>query len=122
MRNVLRKLKPNHFNDIVAILALYRPGPMQNIDTYIERRAGEKYTSIDPSIEPVLKDTYGIIIYQEQIMMIAQTFAGYTLNEADLLRVGVSKKDHNILEKEKERFVSRSIQNGKNKRTSCYNL
>lgn len=115
MRNVLRKLKPNHFNDIVAILALYRPGPMQNIDTYIERRAGEKYTSIDPSIEPVLKDTYGIIIYQEQIMMIAQTFAGYTLNEADLLRVGVSKKDHNILEKEKERFVSRSIQNGKTK-------
>ncbi|MDD2575754.1 MAG: DNA polymerase III subunit alpha, partial [Acholeplasmataceae bacterium] len=115
MRSVLRKLKPTHFNDIVALLALYRPGPMQNIDTYIERRNGAKFKYIDPLLEQLLKDTYGIIIYQEQIMMIAQTFAGYSLNEADLLRVGVSKKDKDILEREKERFITRSVENGKTK-------
>jgi DNA polymerase-3 subunit alpha len=115
MRSVLRKLKPTHFNDIVALLALYRPGPMQNIDTYIERRNGAKFNYIDPLLEPILKDTYGIIIYQEQIMMIAQRFAGYSLNEADLLRVGVSKKDKDILEREKERFITRSVENGKTK-------
>lgn len=112
MRNVLRNLKPNSFNDIVALLALYRPGPMDNINTYIERRAGKKFTYEDPVLEPILKDTYGIIIYQEQIMMIAQSFAGYTLNEADMLRVGISKKDNTILEAGRETFIKRSIAMG----------
>ncbi len=111
MRNVLRKLKPNNFNDIVALLALYRPGPLQNIDLFINRRNGEAFEYLDPLLEPILKETYGIIVYQEQIMMIAQSFAGYSLSEADMLRVGISRKDKAILTQEKERFISKSIEN-----------
>ena len=77
MRRVLTKLKPNTFEDIVAILALYRPGPMDNIDTYIDRRNSKAFDYIDASLEEILKPTYGIIIYQEQIMKIANTFANY---------------------------------------------
>ncbi|MFA5720147.1 MAG: DNA polymerase III subunit alpha, partial [Acholeplasmataceae bacterium] len=113
MRATLRKLKPRHFNDIVAILALYRPGPMQNIDDYIERRNGKSYQFIDESLAPILKETYGIIIYQEQIMQIAQVFAGYSLIEADLLRVGISKKDHDILQQQEKTFIHHSVLNGK---------
>lgn len=113
MRRVLTKLKPNIFEDLVAILALFRPGPMDNIDVYIERRNGQKYAYIDPSLEDILKPTYGIIIYQEQIMQIASKFANYSLAEADLLRRGVSKKDHDILENERKKFVSKAVTNGK---------
>ncbi|PKK99321.1 MAG: DNA polymerase III subunit alpha [Tenericutes bacterium HGW-Tenericutes-2] len=105
MRAVLRKLKPRDFEDIVAILALFRPGPMDNIDEYIERRNGKKYEYVHPNLEAILKKTYGIIVYQEQIMRIANEFAGYTLAEADLLRRGISKKDKNILEDERKRFI-----------------
>ncbi len=116
MRSVLRKLKPTSFNDLVAILALYRPGPMQNIDLYIKRRNGEKFSYIDDDLKDVLKETYGIIVYQEQIMEIAKIFAGYTLEEADLLRVGISKKDLHVLEREKEEFIKRSVLNGKDQK------
>ncbi len=112
MRNVLKKLKPNNFNDLIALLALYRPGPMDNIDLYIKRRNKEPFTYIDNSLKPILSETYGIIVYQEQIMMIAQKFASYTLNEADLLRVGISKKDANILQNERKKFITRSIKSG----------
>ena len=112
MRNVLRKLKPNSFNDIVATLALYRPGPMENIDEYIERRNGKKFNYLHKDLEPVLKETYGIIIYQEQIMEIARVFAGYNLFDADMLRVGVSKKDLKILESERTKFVKGSLKQG----------
>ncbi len=105
MRAVLRKLKPADFEDIVAILALFRPGPMDNIDEYIERRNGKKYSYLHPNLESILKKTYGIIVYQEQIMRIANEFAGYSLAEADLLRRGISKKDKNILEEERKRFI-----------------
>ncbi len=115
MRNVLRKLKPNNFNDIVALLALYRPGPMKNIDTYIKRRNGERFSYIDKSVEPILKETFGIIVYQEQIILIAQHFAGYNLNEADMLRIGVSRKDKQILEQEREKFITRSIKQNHSK-------
>jgi DNA polymerase III subunit alpha len=107
MRAVLRKLKPNTFEDIVAILALYRPGPMDNIDEYISRRNGKSYDMIHPNLSPILSKTYGIIVYQEQIMRIASEFAGYTLAEADLLRRGISKKDKNILEEERKRFTQK---------------
>lgn len=107
MKNVLRKLQPNTFEDIIAILALFRPGPMDYIDIYIERRNGKAYEIIHPKLTDILKPTYGIIIYQEQIMRIAHEFAGYTLAEADLLRRGISKKDVNILEKERMRFVTK---------------
>lgn len=116
MRAVLRKLKPTTFNDLVAILALYRPGPMQNIDLYIKRRSGEKFTYIDEDLKDILKETYGIIVYQEQIMEIARVFAGYTLEEADLLRVGISKKDLTVLAKEKDEFIKKSILNGKDEK------
>ena len=112
--NVIKKMKPSHFEDIVAVLALYRPGPMDNIDTYISRKHGEKFTYFHPMLEDILKDTYGIIIYQEQIMRIAQVFAGYSLGEADVLRRAVSKKKKEVLDAERVRFVSHSIEKGYN--------
>ncbi len=107
MRNVLKKLKPNQFEDIVALLALYRPGPMDQIDTYIRRRNHESFDYIHESLKPILEKTYGIIIYQEQIMRIANEFAGYTLAEADILRRAVSKKDRDTLEHERKRFIQK---------------
>lgn len=113
MKRVLTKLKPNQFEDLVAILALFRPGPMDNIDIYIERRAGQKFDYIDEELKDILAPTYGIIIYQEQIMKIASKFANYTLAEADLLRRGVSKKDKDILENERVKFIQKAVQNHK---------
>lgn len=118
MRAVLRKLKPTTFEDIVAILALYRPGPMDNIDDYIERRNGKSYTYLHPHLESILKPTYGIIVYQEQIMRIAHEFAGYTMAQADLLRRGISKKDKDILETERARFIEKCGQKGYNEEVS----
>ena len=110
--NVIRKLKPTHFEDLVAVLALYRPGPMDNIDSYIARKHGESFTYLHPLLEPILKDTYGIIIYQEQIMRIAQVFAGYSLGEADVLRRAVSKKKKDILDSERTKFVHHASSKG----------
>ncbi len=93
MRDVLRRLKPDRFEDIIAVVALYRPGPMENIPSYINRKHGQEEPDyLDPTLEPVLKETYGIIIYQEQVMQIAQVLAGYTLGGADLLRRAMGKK------------------------------
>jgi DNA polymerase-3 subunit alpha len=113
MKRVLTKLKPNQFEDLVAILALFRPGPMDNIDVYIERRAGQKFDYIDEELKDILAPTYGIIIYQEQIMKIASKFANYSLAEADLLRRGVSKKDKDILENERKKFIQKAVDNHK---------
>ncbi len=118
MRAALLKLKPRTFEDIVAILALYRPGPMDHIDTYIKRRNGGSYDDFHKDLKPILSSTYGIIVYQEQIMKIANEFAGYTLAEADLLRRGISKKDHSILENERKRFVSKCEQKGYSTQTA----
>ena len=124
MRQVLRQLKPNHFEDIVALLALYRPGPMAFIDTYVERRHGQSYEHMHPSFVPFLTSTFGIIIYQEQIMQSAQAFAGYSLAEADLLRRGISKKDEALLKSEATRFISKAIQHGQSEKdaTDVYEL
>ncbi len=124
IRNVLLKLKPSCFEDIVAVLALYRPGPMDNIDDYINRKHGAKFTYIHKDLEPILKSTYGIIIYQEQIMKIAQAFAGYTLGEADVLRRAVSKKDADLLKSLEADFVKKSIQKGYDEKIALdiYNL
>lgn len=93
MINFLSKFKPSSFEDIVACIALYRPGPMKNIDTFIRRKHGkEAIDYIDESLKDILKSTYGIIVYQEQIMRIASTMAGYSLSEADILRKAMSKK------------------------------
>jgi len=125
MKNFLRGLHPNSFEDIFAAIALFRPGPASNIDTFIKRKEGkEKVTYLDPSLEKVLKNTYGIIIYQEQIMQVSQIFAGYTLGEADILRRAMSKKKYDVLKKEEERFIARSIEKGhtKEKAKEVYDL
>lgn len=113
MMNFLQKLKPNSFEDVVAALALYRPGPMGNIDHYIRRKQGkEKIDYFHDDLVPILKPTYGILIYQEQIMQVANVMAGYSLGEADVLRRAMSKKKEEVLLKERKKFISRSIQKG----------
>ena len=125
MMSFLSKYKPDVFEDIVAAIALYRPGPMKNIDSYIKRKRGlEKIDYIDDSLVDILKPTYGIIVYQEQIMQIASVMAGYTLAEADLLRKAMSKKKEEILIAEKEKFISNSIKLGhdESKVEKVYNM
>lgn len=113
MINFLKKFKPTTFEDLFACLALYRPGPMDNIDSYIRRKNGfEKIDYMDQVLEPILKPTYGIMIYQEQIMQVASTLAGYTLGEADILRRAISKKKEQVLLEEKEKFVRKTIEQG----------
>lgn len=116
MKNFLRKLKPTTFEDIFAAIALFRPGPASNIDTYINRKHGlEKIDYIDSSLEEILSSTYGIIIYQEQIMQIAKKMAGYSLGEADILRRAMSKKKLDVLKDEESKFINGCISNGYNK-------
>jgi DNA polymerase-3 subunit alpha len=94
IRNVLRRLHPENIEDIAAVNALYRPGPMQNIDTFIRRKQGkEKITYPDVNLQPILENTYGIMVYQEQIMQVASQMAGFTLGQADILRRAISKKE-----------------------------
>lgn len=112
IRRVLTKLKPNYFEEIVAVLALYRPGPMDNIDEFVARKNHKHFDYIHPILEPILKETYGIIVYQEQIMQIARAFAGYSLGEADMLRRAVSKKKAEILKTLELDFIKRSIKMG----------
>ncbi len=110
MRNFLKKLEPDNFEDISAAIALFRPGPAGNIDTYIKRKKGlEEVTYLDPSLEPILKNTYGIMIYQEQIIQAANIYAGYTLGEADVLRRAMSKKKFDLLKAEEEKFIKKSL-------------
>ena len=125
MRRFLEKLQVSSFDEIIAALALYRPGAMDFIDNYIRRKNGqEKVEYIDKSLEQILNPTYGIIIYQEQIMQIARTLADYTLGEADILRRAISKKKEDILIHEKPRFIEKSIKNGYTKEVAeqIYNL
>ncbi len=113
MRRFLEKLQISSFDDIIAAIALYRPGPMDNLDLYIRRKEGkEKVKYPHPNLESILKPTYGIIIYQEQIIQIAQVLAGYTLGEADILRRAMSKKKEEVLLKEKPKFISSSVKRG----------
>ncbi|HZP09928.1 DNA polymerase III subunit alpha [Methyloceanibacter sp.] len=113
MRDALRKLKPDRFEDIIAIVALYRPGPMDNIDSYVNRKHGrEGIETLHPMIEPILKETYGVIIYQEQVMQIAQVLSGFSLGEADLLRRAMGKKIKKEMDAQKTRFVEGAVKNG----------
>ena len=118
MRSFLEKLKPRKFSDIVASIALYRPGPMDNINSFIKRIEGkEKVEYLLPELEPILKETEGIIVYQEQVMQILVEVANYSYAEADLVRRAMSKKKREVIENERERFVSRATKNGYEKRT-----
>lgn len=111
MRDALRLIKPDEFSDLYAINALYRPGPMENIPLYSRRKNNkEKIEYLHPQLEPILKETAGIIVYQEQIMQIAVQIAGFTMAEADLLRRAVSKKKREVLRQEREHFVKSAVQ------------
>ncbi|WP_339303183.1 DNA polymerase III subunit alpha [Paenibacillus sp. FSL R5-0519] len=113
VRRVLKDLKPSSFEDVISVLALYRPGPMEFISKYIQGKHGQievDYPHVD--LEPILKDTYGIIVYQEQIMQIASRMAGFSLGEADLLRRAVSKKKREVLDLERGHFVQGSLKQG----------
>ncbi|HXW23655.1 MAG TPA: DNA polymerase III subunit alpha, partial [Xanthobacteraceae bacterium] len=113
MRRACVDMRPDRFEDIIAIVALYRPGPMANIPTYCLRKHGlEAPDYIHPKLEPILKETYGVIIYQEQVMQIAQLLAGYSLGEADLLRRAMGKKIRKEMEAQRERFVSGAVARG----------
>ncbi|MDO4912198.1 MAG: DNA polymerase III subunit alpha [Lactobacillus sp.] len=116
IRRVLLELSPDSFDDLVATNALFRPGPMQNISHFIARKHGkEKVTYLDPVLEPILKDTYGILVYQEQVMKTAQLLAGFTLSEADILRRAISKKED--LAQYRDKFVQGVVKNGHSQAT-----
>jgi DNA polymerase-3 subunit alpha len=113
MRRALVDMRPDRFEDIIALVALYRPGPMANIPTYCARKHGiEKPDYIDPKLEPVLRETFGVIVYQEQVMQAAQILAGYTLGEADLLRRAMGKKIRSEMKAQRDRFVSGAVERG----------
>ncbi|MBM7688222.1 DNA polymerase III subunit alpha [Enterococcus ureilyticus] len=113
IRNVLRKLGPTSIEDIAAVNALYRPGPMQNIDLFIRRKKGQEPIEYpDAVLEPILNNTYGVIVYQEQIIQVASTMAGFSLGQADILRRAVSKKKKDVLDEERKHFVEGAMKQG----------
>jgi DNA polymerase-3 subunit alpha len=121
MREVLKQMKPNKFEDIIALVALYRPGPMQNIPTYNNRKHGiETPEYLHPKIEHILKETYGVIIYQEQVMQIAQVLSGFSAGKADILRKAMGKKKSAEMEKQKKDFIEGAVNNGIAKDQAIY--
>jgi DNA polymerase III subunit alpha len=113
MRDAIRKLKPDRFEDIIAMVALYRPGPMDNIPSFINRKHGkEEPDYLYPTLEPILKETYGIMIYQEQVMQIAQVLSGYSLGHADLLRRAMGKKIREEMEAQRKAFIDGAVERG----------
>ena len=119
MREALTQMKPNHIEDIIALVALYRPGPMNNIPTYNDCKNGKQTPDyLHPLLEEILKPTYGVIIYQEQVMQIAQKLSGFTAGQADLLRRAMGKKRAE-LEKQKQNFINGAVKNGINKEVAA---
>src|SRR5262249_20799332 len=112
MRKLLTQLRPSTFEDIIAVLALFRPGPLDSgmVEQFIKRKHGkEPIKYLHPSLEPILRDTYGVIVYQEQVMQIAQALAGYSLGDADNLRRAMGKKKKSEMDREKERFIAGAV-------------
>ena len=121
MRDAIKQMKPNKFDDIIALVALYRPGPMSNIPIYNDCKNGLKEPDyIHPTLKEILKPTYGIIIYQEQVMQIAQTLAGFTAGEADILRRAMGKKKKAELDRQKERFINGALKKGISKEVANF--
>ncbi|AHX05316.1 DNA polymerase III subunit alpha [Ehrlichia chaffeensis str. Jax] len=121
MREVISKLKPDNINDIIALISLYRPGPMDNISIYIARKHGfEKPDYIHPILEDVLRETFGVIIYQEQVMEIAKIMAGYSLGEADLLRRAMGKKIKEEMDNQRRTFINGAVSNGIEEEKASY--
>ncbi len=113
MRRALLDMRPDRFEDVIALVALYRPGPMANIPTYCARKHGIEWPEyIHPKLEPVLRETFGVIVYQEQVMQAAQVLAGYSLGEADLLRRAMGKKIRKEMQAQRQRFVSGAVERG----------
>lgn len=113
MKRYLKQLAPTTFEDVIAMVALYRPGPMDWIPDFIARKHGRKRIAyVHPKLEPVLKNTYGVAVYQEQIMQISQALAGFSLSEADILRKAVGKKIPELVQKEKSKFIDGCVANG----------
>lgn len=116
IKRVLEQLHPDSFEDIVAVNALYRPGPMNNIGHFINRKHGkERVQYPDPSLKEILGPTYGVLVYQEQVMQTAQVLAGFSLGEADLLRRAMSKKNADVIQKEREKFIQGAVKLGRRK-------
>ncbi|MDV6377546.1 DNA polymerase III subunit alpha [Sporosarcina sp. GW1-11] len=125
MRRALQTIQPDNFKDLYSVNALYRPGPMEFIPLYSRRKNGQEQTDYDiPELQPILEETYGIIIYQEQIMKIAVEIAGFTMAEADLLRRAISKKNQQVLEQERQHFIAGAMKKGFDhiKANNVYNL
>ena len=120
MREALMQMKPNHIEDIIALVALYRPGPMSNIPVYNDCKHGkQKPDYLHPLLEDILRPTYGVIIYQEQVMQIAQKLSGFTAGQADILRRAMGKKKRAELEKQKQNFISGAVNNGISKEVAA---
>ncbi|MBI4712456.1 MAG: DNA polymerase III subunit alpha, partial [Planctomycetes bacterium] len=114
MRDLVQKLKPDRFEDIIALVALYRPGPLQSgmVDKYIRCKHGTEENSYQhPALEPILKETNGVILYQEQVMMVAHQLGGFTLSEGDDLRKAMGKKIPDIMQKHRDKFVTGAVKN-----------
>ncbi|MEK7624665.1 MAG: DNA polymerase III subunit alpha [Patescibacteria group bacterium] len=119
MRGYLKQLKPTEIEDVIAMVALYRPGPMELIPQYIKRKHGqEKITYLHPRLEPILVKTYGVAVYQEQLMTIARDLAGFSLTEADILRKAVGKKIKSLLQSQAEKMISGMVKNGIEEKTA----
>ncbi len=113
MKRYLKQLKPTTFEDVIAMVALYRPGPMDWIPDFISRKHGrKKITYVHPKLEPILKNTYGVAVYQEQVMQISQALAGFSLSEADILRKAMGKKIPELIREEKIKFINGCLENG----------
>ena len=113
IRRVLKKLKPTNLEDIAAVNALYRPGPMEQIDTFIKRKHGQEVVKYPhPILESILQSTYGVMVYQEQVMQVTSQMAGFTLGQADILRRAIGKKDAKVIETEKVHFIEGAIEKG----------
>jgi DNA polymerase-3 subunit alpha len=119
MRDVVRKLAPDRFEEIIALVALYRPGPMDDIPRYVACKHGlEPVTYAHPALEPILKDSFGVMVYQEQVMQIAQVLSGYSLGAADLLRRAMGKKIKSEMDAQRQRFVVGAVANGVEEQTA----
>ncbi|TFG45702.1 MAG: DNA polymerase III subunit alpha, partial [Dehalococcoidia bacterium] len=113
MRRYIKELKPTHFTDIAAMVALYRPGPMEQIPRFIKSKHGEEpITYPHPALEEILEETYGVIVYQEQVLFIARTFSGFSLGQADILRKAMGKKNPEVMQKQKQNFIAGALKNG----------
>ena len=122
LKEILGRLKPDKFDDVVALVALYRPGPLQSgmVDDFIDRKHGAQVQYPHPDVEPILQQTYGVILYQEQVMQIAQVLAGYTLGGADLLRRAMGKKKPEEMAKQRVVFVGGAVERGVDNNTAEY--